>query len=57
MYYAIFNGQTDSVNATFERNGVILEKTIYRYYFKDFNYKWTSDNIKDTCKILDGKIG
>jgi C-terminal processing protease CtpA/Prc len=57
MYYAIFNGQTDSVNATFERNGVILEKTIYRYYFKDFNYKWTSDNIKDTCKILDGNIG
>jgi carboxyl-terminal processing protease len=57
MYYAIFNGQTDSVNATFERNGVIVEKTIYRYYFKDFKYKWISDNKNETCKILEGNIG
>lgn len=57
MYYVIFNGHTDSVNATFERNGVVQEKTIYRYDFIDFNYKWTNANINDTCKILDGNIG
>lgn len=57
MTYAIFNGQTDSVNTTSERNGVVEEKTIYRYYFKDFNYKWTNDNKNDAFKILDGNIG
>jgi carboxyl-terminal processing protease len=57
IYYAIFNGQTDSVSATFDRNGVVVEKTIYRYYFKDFKYKWTNDNKNDTCKILAGNIG
>ncbi|MDZ4666855.1 MAG: hypothetical protein SGJ00_03120 [bacterium] len=31
FYFAIFNGETDSVKATFERDGVILEKTLYRY--------------------------
>jgi carboxyl-terminal processing protease len=57
MTYAIFNGQTDSVNTNFERNGVVEEKTIYRYYFNEFNYKWTNANLTDTCKILDGNIG
>lgn len=54
-YYAIFNGQTDSVKVTFERNGVITEKTINRYYYKDFK---RNKQLKiDTCKILDGNIG
>lgn len=57
MYYVVFNGQTDSVNATFERNGVVQEKNIYRYDFIDFNYNWTNANINDTCKVLDGNIG
>lgn len=57
IYYAIFNGQTDSVSATFDRNGVVIEKTIYRYYFKDFKFKWTNDNKNDICKILAGNIG
>lgn len=55
--FTIFNGQSDSVIATFERNGVILEKYIYRYKFKDINHKLTSDNKKDTCTIFDGNIG
>lgn len=57
MYYAIFNGQTNSVITTFERNGVVEEKTIYRYDFIDFNYVWPNDTTYDTCKILDGNIG
>ncbi len=57
FYYAIFNGQTDSVRAIFDRNGIVIEKTIYRYYFKDFKYKWTDNGKNDTCKILDGNIG
>jgi carboxyl-terminal processing protease len=56
FYYAIFNGQTDSVTTTFERNGVIAEKTLYRYYYKDFKFKPGSAS-KDTCTILDGNIG
>lgn len=55
--YAIFNGQTDSVNATFERNGIISQKIIYRYFFNDFNYKRTKGSNNDTCKILNGNIG
>lgn len=57
MYYAIFSGPTDSVRATFERDGVIVEKTLYRYYYKNFQYKWIDDSKNDTCKILDGNIG
>jgi carboxyl-terminal processing protease len=57
FFYAIFNGRTDSVNTTFERNGVIAEKTLYRYYFNDFKYKPGAGNKIDTCKILDGNIG
>ena len=55
MSYAIFNGDTDSVNTTFERDGIVQEKTIFRYYSKEFKYIWT--NANDTCKILDGNIG
>jgi C-terminal processing protease CtpA/Prc len=57
MYYAIFNGQTDSVNTTFERYGIIEEKIIYRFEFNNFKYNWTHNTVKDTCKILDGNIG
>lgn len=57
FFYAIFSGETDSVNTTFERNGVITNKTIYRYYFKNFNYKWIYSNSNDTCKIIEGNIG
>ena len=57
MYYAIFNGQSDSVNTTFERNGIIATKTINRYYFWKFNYKWVGNLENNTCKILDGNIG
>jgi carboxyl-terminal processing protease len=55
--FAIFNGATDSVRVSYERNGNIAEKTLYRYYFKEYKYKWADDVIKDTCKILDGNIG
>ena len=57
MYYAVFNGSTNSVITTFERNGIVEEKTISRYDFIDFNYNWPNDNRYDTCTILDGNIG
>lgn len=56
FHYAIFNGQTDSVAVIYERNGIVAKKTIYRYYFKNFKYKWDEVNT-DTCKILNGNIG
>lgn len=51
--YIIFNGQTDSIIATFERNGIITNKNIYRY----LKYKWSDRNLNDTSKILDNNIG
>jgi carboxyl-terminal processing protease len=54
--HAIFNGQTDSVSAIFERNGAVVKKYIYRYFYKDFRVgRWNLN--KDTCKILAGNIG
>ncbi|MFM7106842.1 MAG: S41 family peptidase [Flavobacteriales bacterium] len=55
--YAIFNGQADSVRATFDRNGIVTEKTIYRYDFKDFMNNRTGKGENEPCKILDGNIG
>src|SRR5690606_3510758 len=53
----LFKGSTDSIKTTFERDGIIREKTLSRYYFKDFKYKWGSDEGNDTCRVLDGNIG
>jgi carboxyl-terminal processing protease len=54
--YAVFNGNTDSVLVKFERGGVIADKTLHRYYFKDFNYKPLSI-ADDVSKIIDNTIG
>ena len=40
FYFAVFNGMTDSVKVTFERDNVIKDKTINRYLFKNFGFKW-----------------
>ncbi len=50
----IFNGSTDTVNITFERNGIVNNKTIRRYDYSTFNpidfppVKW---------KKIEGTIG
>ncbi|TXE13817.1 peptidase S41 [Seonamhaeicola algicola] len=54
-YYSIFNGSSDSVRIEFIRNNQTKTKTIKRYKFKEFNYKWKKEN--DKFKILDGNIG
>lgn len=54
-YYSIFNGLSDSVQIEFIRNGKAFNKSINRYLFKDFNYKW--ENESEKYKILDGNIG
>ena len=50
----IFNGSSDSVQITFERNGESNSKTIKRYLYQDFNYK---SKRSSTYKIFDGNIG
>jgi C-terminal processing protease CtpA/Prc len=57
MNYAIFNGASDSANVIFEREGVIAEKTIKRYFFKEFDYNWESKQKGKAYEILDGNIG
>lgn len=56
--YAIFNGQTDSMLTTFERNGTVAEKVIYRYLPRQYGYtRMNRGDKNDTCKILYGNIG
>jgi len=56
MYCAIFNGNTDSVEVTYERDGVVGKKTLYRYYFKYFYPKGYKPVRPEACKILPGNI-
>lgn len=54
---AIFNGMTDTVIVSFERNGVISEKKLARYLFKDFHFNGSDLPTHDTVKILEANIG
>jgi C-terminal processing protease CtpA/Prc len=56
MSYAIFNGATDSVMVTFERDGMIKEKIIRRYLYKDFHYTYYNGG-PDSFRIINGNIG
>ncbi|MNY06349.1 Peptidase family S41 [compost metagenome] len=52
--HAIFNGSTDSVSVSLNRNGKIINKSIGRYLFKNLNVK---RKAKEKFKLLDGNIG
>jgi carboxyl-terminal processing protease len=56
-HYALFNGNEDSVVTTFDRNGVVTQKTIPRYDFNMLTYKQNYAKKVDTFKRLDGNIG
>ena len=53
-YWLIFNGPTDSVKISLNRNGVLLQKMVGRYLFKDFKQK---RKVEQKYKILEGNIG
>lgn len=53
-YWAIFNGSTDSVKISLNRNGILSDKIVHRYFFKDFKLK---NEVKEKYKIIDGNIG
>ncbi len=55
FYYGIFNGQNDSVEIEYIRDNQTHNKSVKRYYFKDFNYKWAKN--LELYNILDGNIG
>ena len=57
FYYAIFNGNTDSVEVKFERNGIISSKILKRYLFTDFKTYEKAIPEEKAFKILDGNIG
>ncbi len=57
FYYAIFNGHSDTLTITFERNGDTIQKTINRYNFFEFNYQWGNSGNIDTYKIISDNIG
>jgi len=53
-YAHIFNGSTDSLKITFNRNGIVTNKTIARYLFKNFKIK---KEVGEKYKLLDNNIG
>ncbi len=54
-YYSIFNGSSDSVKIEYIRNNKTSDKSVKRYLFKSFNYKWKNETKK--FKTLVGNIG
>ncbi|MBX2844054.1 MAG: hypothetical protein KTR26_19945 [Flammeovirgaceae bacterium] len=53
-FRSVFNGNTESVQIEYVRDGEIYSKSIRRYLFEEFNYK---KKEKEPVKILDGNIG
>lgn len=57
MYNVIFNGNSENVTVTFERDGVIQEKKIHRYDFKNLSpYKHTKSKY-GTWEMLEDSVG
>lgn len=56
-FYAIFNGDTNKAEITFDRDGVTSSKTIGRYTMKQFKYSYAKAKPTEKYKILDGNIG
>jgi carboxyl-terminal processing protease len=57
MTYAIFNGNTDSIKVTFERDGIVSEKIIRRYRGKELMQESKQEDKSEPWKMLDGNIG
>lgn len=57
-YHAIFNGDTDSVLSTFEREGIVYSKTLYRYYYLNILKKVSeSKGTLPAYRVMEGNIG
>ncbi|MCB0733707.1 MAG: hypothetical protein H6608_08960 [Flavobacteriales bacterium] len=56
FYYGIFNGQDGFFTITYERNGVVSQKELIRYFYYEFNKK--PKEIPDSnYRLLDHQIG
>ncbi|MFD3002611.1 S41 family peptidase [Pontibacter toksunensis] len=55
FFNAVFNGMTDNVTVTLERDGLVQEKQLKRYLFEDFGYKPGAKGVK--WEVLNGNIG
>lgn len=51
----LFNGNANSLQIKFERNGQVISKNIHRYNYHEFNYKW--EGFSEPIKIINEKIG
>lgn len=56
MAYTIFNGPTDSVKVSFERDGQVEEKIMGRYFFRSFHYKHLNGG-RDSFRIINNNTG
>ena len=57
LSHGIFNGATDSIDISYERNGEIKTKKLYRYTWGSVHSKYSRPEGKDIYKILEGNIG
>lgn len=54
IYWAVFNGKTESIEIEFTRENKILEKTIKRYKYKDLKVQFPK---KEKWEFLENNIG
>jgi len=47
FYNVLFNGNIDSLNVSFERNGITMDKVIHRYDINMFKYNWDNGILID----------
>ena len=57
LSYFLLHSNKDSSLVSFERDGVVKEKYLKRYYYKELNYTFPNGSRKDSFKIMDGNIG
>lgn len=59
LYYIgnlLFNGSSDTLQITYEREGIVSTKVIHRYFEYDVKYKRKQEN-PPLSKIIDGEVG
>lgn len=57
LSHFLLHGNKDSSLVSFERDGIVKEKYVKRYYYKQLNYTFSNGSRTDSFKIMDGNIG
>lgn len=55
--WSLLRGHSESVNITFERGGIVQNKSISRYTYNKGLFEYLPEESKESHKILEGNIG